>query len=75
MNENDMINKNENEQEVKKVDFETKIKNAQKLLDELLKPDITLSNSVQIYKKGLNELQEAQKLLDEAKLEFEEYLK
>jgi exodeoxyribonuclease VII small subunit len=73
MNENDMIN--ENQQEAQKVDFETKIKNAQKLLDELLKPDITLSNSVQIYKKGLNELQEAQKLLDEAKLEFEEYLK
>jgi exodeoxyribonuclease VII small subunit len=73
MNENDMIN--ENQQEAQKVDFETKIKNAQKLLDELLKPDITLSNSVQIYKKGLNELQEAQKLLDKAKLEFEEYLK
>ena len=52
--------------------FEQKIENAKKLLENLVKPDITLSNSVEVYKKGLKELEEAQKLLDEAKLEFKE---
>jgi len=53
-----------------KISFEDKIENAKKLLDILVEPDITLSNSVEVYKKGLEELKEAQKLLDEAKLEF-----
>lgn len=52
--------------------FEKKIENAQKLLDELIEPQITLSKSVEVYKKGLKELEDAQKLLDEAKLEFQE---
>jgi len=53
--------------------FENKIEEAKKLLEDLIQPDITLSKSVEIYKKGLKELEEAQKLLDEAKMEFEEY--
>jgi len=52
--------------------FETKIEDAKKLLDELIKPDITLSKSVEVYKQGLDTLQEAQQLLDNAKLEFQE---
>lgn len=52
--------------------FEKKIENAQKLLDELIDPQITLSKSVEVYKKGLKELEDAQKLLDDAKLEFQE---
>lgn len=52
--------------------FENKIESAQKLLEELINPEITLSNSVAVYKKGLQELQEAQKLLEEAKLEYTE---
>ena len=55
-----------------KVSFETKIEEAKKLLDKLIDPEITLSQSVDIYKNGLKELEIAQKLLDEAKLEFEE---
>jgi exodeoxyribonuclease VII small subunit len=52
--------------------FENKIVEAQKLLEKLLDPEITLSNSVDVYKNGMNELVLAQKLLDEAKLEFQE---
>ncbi len=52
--------------------FEKKIIEAQKLLEQLIDPEITLSNSVEVYKKGMQELEVAQKLLEEAKLEFKE---
>jgi len=55
-----------------KVGFEENIKNAQELLEKLMDPEITLSQSVEVYKEGLKELEVAQKLLDDVKLEFEE---
>jgi exodeoxyribonuclease VII small subunit len=55
-----------------KIDFETKIKNAKELLDSLLEQDITLSKSMEIYNKGIKELEDASKLLEEVKLQFEE---
>jgi exodeoxyribonuclease VII small subunit len=55
-----------------KINFEDKIVDAKDLLDKLLDPNITLSNSVTIYKDGIKKLTQAQKLLDEAKLDFEE---
>jgi exodeoxyribonuclease VII small subunit len=58
--------------EKKEITFESKIENSKELLEELINPDITLSDSVKIYKKGLEELELAQKLLDEAKMEFVE---
>lgn len=58
-------------EELKKEDFETKIESAKKLLEELVNPEITLSKSVEVYKNGMKELENAQKLLDEAKLEFQ----
>ena len=57
----------------KKVSFEDKISKAKILLEKLIDPEITLSSSVEVYKNGLKELETAQKLLDEAKLEFVEY--
>jgi len=56
----------------KELSFEQNITNGQKYLEELIDPEITLSKSVEIYKKGIKELETAQKLLDEAKLEFQE---
>lgn len=50
--------------------FENKIEKAKELLEKLSKPDITLSDSLSIYKNGIKELEEAQKLLDEAKQIF-----
>ncbi len=50
--------------------FEEKINKAKELLEELSDPQITLSNSVKVYKEGLKQLEEAQKLLDDAKLIF-----
>ena len=58
--------------EIDKSTFETKIVEAQHLLEKLIDPEITLSNSVEVYKKGMAELEAAQKLLEVAKLEFKE---
>ncbi len=58
--------------EEKEMSFEEKIDSAKQLLEQLTDPEITLSNSVKIYKDGIKEIEEAQKLLDTAKLNFEE---
>lgn len=60
--------------EIESNSFENKIIEAQKLLEKLIDPEITLSNSVEVYKNGMKELEVAQKLLDEAKLEFKELI-
>jgi exodeoxyribonuclease VII small subunit len=54
------------------VNFEAKIEQAQQLLEKLIDPQITLSQSVKIYKQGIKELEVAQELLESAKLEFKE---
>lgn len=53
-----------------KLVFEDKIKSAKEILEKLSNPDITLTDSIENYKKGMKELEDAQKLLDEAKLVF-----
>lgn len=70
-----MSKKEQNGEETVVLSFEEKIENAKKLLEKLIDPQITLSNSVEIYKNGMNELKEAQALLESAKLEFEELKK
>ena len=52
-------------------DFESKIKKAKEILEELMKQDIPLAKSVELYKEGMKLLQEAQKMLEEAKVEIE----
>lgn len=66
------IDETTNNEEV--VSFEIKIEEAKKYLDKLINPEITLSESVEAYKKGMAEIEIAQKLLDDAKLEYEEIL-
>lgn len=56
--------------DVEKVSFEEKLVNAKDLLEKLSNPQITLSDSLKLYKDGIKELDDAQKLLDEAKLVF-----
>ncbi len=55
-----------------KTDFETKLENAKKTLETLMSPEITLQNSVKAYEKGMKELQDAQKILEEAKIKIQE---
>ena len=58
------------ENELEQQNFEQKILKAKELLEKLSNPQITLSDSISLYKTGIKELEEAQKLLDEAKLIF-----
>ena len=62
-------------EEKKEISFEEKIAHAKEILEKLMNPEITLSESVAYYKEGINELKEATRLLENAKLEFEEYSK
>ena len=55
---------------IEELSFEEKIFKAKELLEKLSNPQITLSDSIEVYKTGMKELEEAQKLLDEAKLIF-----
>ena len=57
-------------EEIEQINFEEKIIKAKDLLEKLSSPQVTLSDSIKLYKIGIKELEEAQKLLDEAKLIF-----
>jgi exodeoxyribonuclease VII small subunit len=48
--------------------FEEKLEHSKALLEKLMKPDITLEESVKLYEEGLNMIKEAQKLIEEAKI-------
>ena len=63
------------EEKKEELSFEEKVENAKELLEKLSNPDITLSSSVEIYKNGMKELDDAQKLLETAKLNFKELTK
>ena len=56
--------------DIEQSNFEEKIFKAKELLEKLSNPQITLSDSIKVYKTGGKELEDAQKLLDEAKLMF-----
>jgi len=51
-------------------DFEKKLKEAKELLEKLNNPEITLFEAMQYYKKGTKLLEEATKMIEEAKLQF-----
>ena len=52
--------------------FETKLQHAKEILQKLMDPEITLEESVKAYEKGMKELNEAQKILENAKLKIQE---
>lgn len=55
-----------------KEQFETKLENAKKILETLMKPEITLEESVKAYEQGMKELTEAQKMLEDAVIKIKE---
>lgn len=55
----------------KEKSFEEKLENSKVILEKLMNPEITLSESVKAYEQGMKELQEAQKILENAKLQIE----
>ncbi len=56
-------------------DFEKKIELSKEILEKLMDPSITLEESMKLYKEGVKELKEASKMLENAKVEFEELSK
>jgi len=57
------------------ISFEEKIKKAKVILEELANPEISLKEAMRKYKEGVGLLKEAQKILEEAKLEYIELKK
>jgi exodeoxyribonuclease VII small subunit len=56
-------------------DFEKKLQQAKELLEKLNDPGITLFQAMEYYKKGVKLLEEASKMIEEAKLQFKEITK
>jgi len=52
--------------------FETKLESAKKTLEVLMNPEITLQDSVKAYEKGIKELKDAQKILEDAQIKITE---
>ena len=55
--------------------FEELIEHSKRSLDSLSNQNLPLKESLEIYKQGLSYLKEAQRLLEEAKLEYQEISK
>lgn len=55
-----------------KENFETKLEAAKSTLEILMNPEITLQESVKAYEKGMKELSDAQKILENAQLKINE---
>lgn len=53
-------------------DFEKKLSSAKEILDTLMNPEITLQDSVKAYEKGMGELAQAQKILEDAQIKITE---
>ena len=51
--------------------FETKLESSKKILETLMNPEITLEESVKAYEKGMKELNEAQKMLEDAQIKIQ----
>jgi len=52
--------------------FENYVEDSKKILEQLMKPDLPLDKSMQLYKDGLNQLKMAQDILEKTKLEYQE---
>lgn len=55
-----------------KENFEAKLEGAKKTLETLMNPEITLQDSVKAYEKGMKELNDAQKILQDAQIKINE---
>ena len=52
---------------MKHTTFEEKLAHSKELLEKLMSPEITLEESVKLYEEGLKNINEAQKLIEEAR--------
>ncbi|MEA1953508.1 MAG: exodeoxyribonuclease VII small subunit [Campylobacterota bacterium] len=50
--------------------FEEKLEYSKELLEKLMNPEITLEESVKLYEEGLENIKDAQRLIEEAKIKI-----
>jgi len=60
---------------MKNIDFEKKLDEAKEILKKLNDPEITLNESIKLYKQANESLKIASDLLEKTTLEFEELAK
>lgn len=53
--------------------FESLISNAKEALNKLNATDISLKEAMELYKKGMQSLKNAQNMLESAKLQYQEF--
>lgn len=58
--------------ELAEQDFETLLQKAKEALSKLNSQDITLQESLNLYKQGMQDLKNAQRILENAKLQYQE---
>ncbi len=58
--------------DIKQKTFEEHLKLSKEYIDKLLDSEVTLEESIELYKKALNTIDLAQKMLEDAKLKVEE---
>lgn len=51
--------------------FEIKLEASKKILNQLMNPEITLEESLQLYENGLTMIKEAQTMIEEAKVKIQ----
>jgi len=51
--------------------FEDKLQKTKEILEKLSNSELPLDEGIKLYKEGMKELNEATKMLEDAKLEFE----
>ena len=54
-----------------KISFETQLEESRKILERLMDPEITLEESVKLYEEGMERIQAAREMIEEAKLKVE----
>jgi len=56
----------------KKNEFENHLERSKEILEKLMDPEITMSESITAYETGMKELHSAQEMLEKAQLQVEE---
>ena len=51
--------------------FENRLENSKKILNKLMNPSITLEESIKLYEDGINEIKQAQQMIEDAKVKIE----
>lgn len=63
----------ENTQDTQECEFETMLEKAKVVLNKLNSQEVTLKESLALYESGMRYLKDAQEILEQAKLQYQEF--